>query len=112
MPVTKDKFVTFCNLSQAEAKAKERLKEQAKKLKILAQDLIILFKGLDITYQTKWEEIRPKVENTEAFLAIESESDRKKVFDVSLYNIHLKYISAECELELIMSGIFRNTSMS
>jgi len=55
-------------------------------MKVLAQDLVIQLKEFEISYQSKWEDIRPKIENTAAFLAIESEADRKKIFEVSDLN--------------------------
>lgn len=70
-------------LEKAEVKAKEKAKEEAKRLKVLAQDLIELFKLHNVDYQTNWEDIRSKIENSDAFKAISSESDRRKVFDVS-----------------------------
>lgn len=56
--------------------------------------MIIVFKGLPIDYQTKWEEVRPKVIDSDAFKAFENESDCQKVFEVRhlITLIHLAQI--------------------
>jgi len=64
-------------------KAKERARDEAKKFKVFAVALIEEFKTAGITAESKWEEMKSKVETTEAYLAIPLEADRKKVFDVS-----------------------------
>lgn len=51
-------------------------------MKVLAQDLIVEFKKFDIDYQSKWEDIRPKVADTSAYKAFQNEHDCQKVFEV------------------------------
>ncbi|CAL8095974.1 unnamed protein product [Orchesella dallaii] len=68
-------------LEKAEAKAKEKAKEEAKRMKVMAQELTELFKVHNVDYQTTWEEIRPKIENTDAFKVLPSEPDRRKIFE-------------------------------
>lgn len=58
----------------------------------MAQDLIELFKTHAVDYQTTWEEIRSKIDSTDAFRAIPSETDRKKIFEVRICIHFIIYI--------------------
>ncbi|XP_021948994.1 pre-mRNA-processing factor 40 homolog A isoform X1 [Folsomia candida] len=68
-------------LEKAEAKAKEKVKEHTKKLKLLGLDLIASLKGFEVDYQTTWDDIRSKVIDTVEFKAFDSEADCQKVFE-------------------------------
>lgn len=59
------------------------MKEHAKKMKLLAQDLIGSLTGFEVDYKTKWADIRDKVIDTPAFKAFDDEEDCQKVFEVS-----------------------------
>jgi len=68
-------------LERAESKAKERAKEMAKQWKILSQDLIAVFKTMDIDYQTNWEDVRAKISDAAVYKAFPTDADCRKVFD-------------------------------
>ena len=67
---------------QAESKAKERAKDEAKKNKALTQDLHNLLREMNVDIRTNYEEIREQLVDKEAFIAVESEEERKKIFEV------------------------------
>uniref|UniRef100_A0A8D8Y891 Pre-mRNA-processing factor 40 homolog B n=1 Tax=Cacopsylla melanoneura TaxID=428564 RepID=A0A8D8Y891_9HEMI len=68
-------------LEKAEAREKERLKEELRKLKKLESTFKSLLKQQpDIDYKTEWNSIREKIENDDAFKAIVVESERVRIF--------------------------------
>ncbi|KAL1461788.1 hypothetical protein WDU94_013659 [Cyamophila willieti] len=68
-------------LEKAEAREKERLKEELRKLKKLESAFKSLLKQQpDIDYKTEWNIVREKIENEDAFKAIVVESERVRIF--------------------------------
>ena len=76
-------IVTFLGTWQAESKAKERAKDEAKKTKALAQDLHSVLREIGVDIHSSYEDMREKLMDKEAFLAIETEEERKRIFEVS-----------------------------
>jgi pre-mRNA-processing factor 40 len=70
-------------MEKAVLKEKERLKEEARKQKRLELNFKQLLKDkLDsLTEQSKWDDIKEKIENNEDYLALSSELDRIRLFD-------------------------------
>lgn len=67
-------------IEKAELKEKERLKEENRKLKKLEQNFRSLLKRLEISETTKYEDIKDKISNEDAYLSIYSDSEREKIF--------------------------------
>lgn len=67
-------------LEKAEAKEKERLKEESKRMKKLEASFKTLLREMNVDYEMSYEEIRPKIENEEEFLAFSSDSDRMRAY--------------------------------
>jgi hypothetical protein len=67
---------------QAEAREKERVKEESKRLKKLELNFKNLLRDLNVDYELSWDEVKPKLENEEEYLAFSSESDRIKIYKV------------------------------
>lgn len=67
-------------LEKAEAREKDRLKEELRKLKKLESGFKSLLKQEEIDYKTEWSAIREKIENEEAFKGIVVESERVRIF--------------------------------
>lgn len=67
-------------LEKAEAKEKERLKEETKRFKKLELGLKTLLREMNIDFELPWEEVKPKIENEEEYLAFESDSERIKIY--------------------------------
>jgi pre-mRNA-processing factor 40 len=65
---------------QAEAREKERVKEESKRLKKLELNFKNLLRDLNVDYELSWDEVKPKLENEEEYLAFSSESDRIKIY--------------------------------
>ena len=72
------------SLFQAEAREKERIKEESKRLKKLEANFKNLLREMNIDYELSWDEVKPKLESEEEFQAFNSESERIKVYKVSL----------------------------
>lgn len=70
------------SIFQAEVREKERLKEETKRIKKLEGGFKNLLRELNIDFELPWEEVRPKIENEEEFLAFASDSEREKVYKV------------------------------
>ncbi len=66
---------------KAELKEKERLKEENKKVKKLEQNFKSLLKKLNLEENTKYEDIKDKISNEDAYLSIYSDKDRERLFD-------------------------------
>merc|ERR1719295_64000 len=70
-------------LEKAELKEKDRLRDEAKKLKRLETSFRTLLSdkfGEDITPDSQWEDIVGKIENESAFKAVTDESERLRMF--------------------------------
>lgn len=81
------------NIFQAADRAKEKAKEDARRLKQLGQNLLALFKELKVDYQTVWEDLSIKIKDHEAFKAIENEADRKQIFQVRFQTLPYYFVS-------------------
>ena len=69
-------------LEKAEAREKERQKEENRRLKKLENGFRSLLKIKEIDHQTVWEECRSKLEGDQSFDAITLESERVRIFKV------------------------------
>lgn len=67
-------------LEKAELKEKERLKEESRKQKKLEQNFKNMLKKFEVTEATKYDEIKDKISNEDAFLSIYSEEERERIF--------------------------------
>ncbi|XP_020294211.1 pre-mRNA-processing factor 40 homolog A isoform X1 [Pseudomyrmex gracilis] len=67
-------------LEKAEAREKERVKEEARKFKKLETGFKNLLKSLNVDYEMTWEDVRPKIEEEPDFKAITLESERARIF--------------------------------
>ncbi|XP_014470638.1 PREDICTED: pre-mRNA-processing factor 40 homolog A-like isoform X1 [Dinoponera quadriceps] len=67
-------------LEKAEAREKERVKEETRKFKRLETGFKSLLKTLNVDYQMTWEDVRPKIEEEQDFKAITLESERIRIF--------------------------------
>ncbi|XP_015597568.1 pre-mRNA-processing factor 40 homolog A isoform X2 [Cephus cinctus] len=67
-------------LEKAEAREKERVKEETRKFKKLETGFKNLLKTLDVDYQMNWEDARAKIEEEPDFKAITLESERVRIF--------------------------------
>lgn len=67
-------------LEKAEAREKERIKEETRKFKKLELGFKNLLKSVEVSYQHLWEEIRSKIEEKPEFQAITLESERVRIF--------------------------------
>lgn len=85
--------LNFClNLAclQAEARERERLKEEARRLKKLEASFKSLLKAFSVDYTSNWDDVRAKLEGEPAFEAITLESERVRIFKVDAENIKCK----------------------
>ena len=64
-------------------KSKERLKEEARRLKKLEASFKSLLKAFSVDYTSNWEDLRAKLEGEPAFEAFTLESERVRVFKVN-----------------------------
>ncbi|CAG0918391.1 unnamed protein product [Notodromas monacha] len=64
----------------AEAREKERLKEEARKAKKVAADFKQMLKTEGIDEKSSWETVREKIENQPAFVSVPVESERVRIF--------------------------------
>ena len=67
---------------QAEARERERLKEEARRLKKLEASFKSLLKAFNVDYTSNWDDVRAKLEGEPAFEAITLESERVRIFKV------------------------------
>ncbi|XP_033226926.1 pre-mRNA-processing factor 40 homolog B [Belonocnema kinseyi] len=67
-------------LEKAEAREKERVKEETRKFKKLESGFKNLLKTLGVDYQMSWEHVRAKIEEEVDFKAISLESERLRIF--------------------------------
>lgn len=73
-------------LFQAEAREKERQREEARKQKKLDSAFLLCLQDLNIDYKLEWGEVREKLAEASAFQAITLESERIRLFKVNLFN--------------------------
>lgn len=59
------------------------MKEESKRMKKLEGNFKNLLRELNIDFELPWEEVRPKLENEEEFLAFGSDSERSRIYRVS-----------------------------
>ncbi|XP_035826647.1 pre-mRNA-processing factor 40 homolog A isoform X2 [Aplysia californica] len=78
-------------LEKAEAREKERLKDEARRLKKLESAFKNLLSKHNIDLDTKWDHIRPKLEGEQAFESITLEAER-----IRLFKEHLIAIEESC----------------
>ncbi|XP_043472220.1 pre-mRNA-processing factor 40 homolog A isoform X2 [Leptopilina heterotoma] len=67
-------------LEKAEAREKERVKEETRKFKKLESGFKNLLKTLGVDYQMTWDDVRMKIEEEPDFKAISLESERLRIF--------------------------------
>lgn len=67
-------------LEKAEARERERLKEESRRQRKLESAFRNLLRHSDVDYRTVWEEIREKIQDHEAFRALSLESERVRIF--------------------------------
>ncbi|XP_058800237.1 pre-mRNA-processing factor 40 homolog A [Phymastichus coffea] len=67
-------------LEKAEAREKERVKEETRKFKKLETAFKNLLKTIEVNHQMTWEEIRTKIEEEPDFKAVPLESERLRIF--------------------------------
>ncbi|GFR81602.1 pre-mRNA-processing factor 40-like protein A [Elysia marginata] len=78
-------------LEKAEAREKERLKDEARRLKKLESTFKTMLSKYNIDLDTKWDQIRPKIEHEQAFVSITLEAER-----IRLFKEHLVAIEETC----------------
>ncbi|GFO50262.1 pre-mRNA-processing factor 40-like protein a [Plakobranchus ocellatus] len=78
-------------LEKAEAREKERLKDEARRLKKLESTFKAMLSKYNIDLDTKWDQIRPKIEHEQAFVNITLEAER-----IRLFKEHLIAIEETC----------------
>jgi len=78
-------------LEKAEAREKERLKEEARRLKKLEASFMNLLSKHSIDLDTKWDMIRPKLAGEPAFENVTLEAER-----IRLFKQHLVAIEESC----------------
>ena len=82
-------------------KEKEKLKEEHRKIKKLEQNFKNLLKKIEINETTKFEEIKEKLVDEEAYQLINSDQDRERIFAEYLAQMqetclhHIKKIKKE-----------------
>ena len=67
-------------IEKAEAREKERQKEEERKMKKMEQNLRSVFKSMNVDIGSTWDDIRPEIMKTPAFTAITIESERIRIF--------------------------------
>ncbi len=67
-------------LEKAEARERERQKEENRRLKKLENAFRGLLKSKDVDHQTAWDQFRPQLEGDATFEAITLESERVRIF--------------------------------
>jgi pre-mRNA-processing factor 40 len=67
---------------QAEAREKERLKEETRKSRKLETAFKTLLRERNITSESSWDDIRTLVESDPAFESVTLESERIRIFKV------------------------------
>lgn len=75
-------------IEKAEAREKERLKEEARKMKRLEAGLRAAFKSIGVDSGSTWEDVRPRVQHLPSFTAVTIEAERIRIFKE--YQQHLE----------------------
>ena len=75
-------------LLQAEAREKERQREEARKQKKLDQAFLMCLQDLNVDYKLEWEEVREKILEEAAFKAITLESERVRLYKVRIVQLN------------------------
>ena len=94
--------LTFSSiLDKVELKEKEKLKDEQRKQKKLEQSFKNMLKKFEINEETKYEEIKEKLINEEAYQSIGTDQDRERIFTEYISQIqetclhHIKKIKKE-----------------
>ena len=84
-------FFSFLLWFQAEAREKERQREEARKQKKLDSAFLMCLQDLSVDYKLEWEEVREKILEEAAFKAITLESERVRLYKVRIvYFVFIK----------------------
>lgn len=75
-------------IEKAEAREKERLKEEARKMRRLEAGLRSALKSIGVDSGSTWEDVRPRVQHLPAFTAVTIEAERIRIFKE--YQQHLE----------------------
>ncbi|XP_053638791.1 pre-mRNA-processing factor 40 homolog A isoform X5 [Cherax quadricarinatus] len=75
-------------IEKAEAREKERQKEEARKMRRLEAGLRATFKSIGVDSGSTWEDVRPRAQHLSAFTAITIEAERIRIFKE--YQQHLE----------------------
>lgn len=78
-------MLTYClcfSTVQAEAKEKEKLKEENRRSKKLESGFRSLLRAKEVDHSSTWEDSLPKLEGDPAFESITIESERIRIFKV------------------------------
>lgn len=67
-------------LEKAEAREKERVKEETRKFKKLETGFKNLLKTFNVDYQMTWEDVRSKIQDEQDFKAVTLETERLRIF--------------------------------
>ena len=67
-------------LEKAEAREREKIKEENRKLKRLESAFKSMLRSQEVEHGAVWDDVRPKLENEPAFNAVELESERVRMF--------------------------------
>lgn len=68
---------------KAEARERERLKEESRRQRKLESAFRSLLRDADVDYNSSWDDIREKLISEDAFRSISLESERVRIFKVS-----------------------------
>lgn len=75
-------------IEKAEAREKERLKEEARKMRRLEAGLRAALKSIGVDSGSTWEDVRPRVQHLSSFTAVTIEAERIRIFKE--YQQHLE----------------------
>merc|ERR1712008_195590 len=67
-------------IEKAEAREKERQKEEARKLRKLEAGLRSALKSINVDSGSTWEDVRPRIQTLPSFTAITIEAERIRIF--------------------------------
>ncbi|CAI6348543.1 unnamed protein product [Macrosiphum euphorbiae] len=67
-------------VEKAEARERERLREENRRQRKLETAFRSLLKEMDVDYKSNWDDVRGQIENHQAFQAITLESERLRIF--------------------------------
>ncbi|XP_066990586.1 pre-mRNA-processing factor 40 homolog A-like isoform X1 [Macrobrachium rosenbergii] len=75
-------------IEKAEAREKERLKEEARKMRRLEAGLRAALKSIGVDSGSTWEDVRPRIQHLSSFTAVTIEAERIRIFKE--YQQHLE----------------------